>query len=71
MIASALGRQQRGDITTRAITPLLGYSTPEEFWFTSTDFNSYAVMTTVDGTPRREQEMMGASMEIGPGITPH
>ena len=37
-----------GDITTAAIAHL-AHSTPEEFRFTCTDFNSYVTVATADG----------------------
>ena len=46
--------------TTAAIAHL-AHSTPEEFRFTSTDFNSYVTISTADGAPRREQGFMSAS----------
>ena len=39
-----------GDITTAAIAHL-AHSTPEQFRFTSTDFNSYVTVSTAEGRP--------------------
>jgi L-alanine-DL-glutamate epimerase-like enolase superfamily enzyme len=58
-----------GDITTAAIAHL-AHSTPEEFRFTSTDFNSYVTVSTAEGAPRREQGFMAASEAPGLGIEP-
>ena len=58
-----------GDITTAAIAHL-AHSTPEEFRFTSTDFNSYVTVSTADGAPRRENGFMTASTEPGLGVHP-
>src|SRR5690606_37038800 len=41
-----------GDITTAAIAHL-ARSTPEEFCFSATDFNSYGTRTIADGAPQR------------------
>jgi hypothetical protein len=45
-------------------------STPEEFRFTSTDFNSYGTRTIADGAPQRIDGKMRASTAAGLGITP-
>lgn len=58
-----------GDITTAAIAHL-AHSTPEEFRFTSTDFNSYVTVSTADGAPHRENGFMEASKDVGLGISP-
>ncbi len=58
-----------GDITTAAIAHL-AHSTPEEFRFTSTDFNSYVTVSTATGAPQRENGFMKASNDPGLGITP-
>ena len=58
-----------GDITTAAIAHP-AHSTPEEFRFTSTDFNSYVTVSTAEGAPQREQGFMAASQEPGLGIEP-
>ena len=58
-----------GDITTAAIAHL-AQSTPEEFRFTSTDFNSYVTVSTADGAPQRVNGFMSASTAPGLGITP-
>ncbi len=58
-----------GDITTAAIAHL-AHSTPTEFLFTSTDFNSYVTVSTADGAPERNQGRMAASTAPGLGIEP-
>lgn len=68
-IAMTLEDSWGGDITTAAIAHL-AHSTPEEFRFTSTDFNSYVTVSTADGAPRRERGFMEASMAPGLGVTP-
>ncbi len=68
-IAMTLEDSWGGDITTAAIAHL-AHSTPEEFRFTSTDFNSYVTVSTADGAPSRENGFMQASAEAGLGITP-
>ena len=58
-----------GDITTAAIAHL-AHSTPTEFLFTATDFNSYVTVSTAEGAPQRENGRMAASAAPGLGITP-
>jgi len=58
-----------GDITTAAIAHL-AHSTPEEFRFTATDFNSYVTVSIAEGSPQRKDGMMMASIEPGLGISP-
>ena len=58
-----------GDITTAAIAHL-AHSTPPEFLFTSTDFNSYVTVQVADGAPRRIDGRLAASTEPGLGVTP-
>ena len=57
------------DITTAAIAHL-AHSTPSEFLFTATDFNSYVTVRTADGAPQRHEGRMAASTEPGLGIHP-
>lgn len=68
-IAMTLEDSWGGDITTAAIAHL-AHSTPEEFRFTSTDFNSYVTVSTASGAPQRQQGFMAASNEPGLGVTP-
>ena len=68
-IAMTLEDSWGGDITTAAIAHL-AHSTPEEFRFTSTDFNSYVTVSLADGAPQRDHGFMRASTSAGLGITP-
>jgi cis-L-3-hydroxyproline dehydratase len=58
-----------GDVTTAAIAHL-AHSTPPEFLFTATDFNSYVTVSTADGAPRRKDGRMSAPDRPGLGIAP-
>ncbi|TXH32412.1 MAG: mandelate racemase [Rhodospirillaceae bacterium] len=58
-----------GDIVTAAIAHL-ARSTPEEFCFSATDFNSYGTVDIADGAPRRVNGFMTASDEPGLGVKP-
>jgi L-alanine-DL-glutamate epimerase-like enolase superfamily enzyme len=69
-IAMTLEDSWGGDITTAAIAHL-AHSTPEEFRFTSTDFNSYVTVSTASGAPQRQNGHMVASDGPGLGIVPH
>jgi L-alanine-DL-glutamate epimerase-like enolase superfamily enzyme len=68
-IAMTLEDSWGGDIATAAIAHL-AHSTPTEFLFTSTDFNSYVTVSTADGAPQRVQGRMAASKKPGLGVTP-
>ncbi|HLK61532.1 MAG TPA: cis-3-hydroxy-L-proline dehydratase [Chthonomonadaceae bacterium] len=68
-IAMTLEDSWGGDITTAAIAHL-AHSTPPEFLFTCTDFNSYVTVSTAEGAPRRVNGRMAASTQPGLGITP-
>jgi len=68
-IAMTLEDSWGGDITTAAIAHL-AHSTPEEYRFTSTDFNSYVTVSTADGAPQRDNGLMAASTEAGLGVVP-
>jgi L-alanine-DL-glutamate epimerase-like enolase superfamily enzyme len=57
------------DIVTAAIAHL-AQSTPPEFLFSTTDFNSYVTVSTADGAPRRINGRMSAGTQPGLGITP-
>jgi len=58
-----------GDIATAAIAHL-AHSTPPEFLFTSTDFNSYITVSTADGAPHRRDGRLAASTAPGLGVAP-
>jgi L-alanine-DL-glutamate epimerase-like enolase superfamily enzyme len=68
-VAMTLEDSWGGDITTAAIAHL-AHSTPPEFLFTSTDFNSYVTVSTADGAPKRKDGRMAASTAPGLGVTP-
>jgi L-alanine-DL-glutamate epimerase-like enolase superfamily enzyme len=68
-IAMTLEDSWGGDIATAAIAHL-AHSTPTEFLFTTTDFNSYVTVSTADGAPQRVNGRMAASREPGLGIKP-
>ncbi|MCU0878047.1 MAG: mandelate racemase/muconate lactonizing enzyme family protein [Pirellulaceae bacterium] len=68
-IAMTLEDSWGGDITTAAIAHL-AHSTPEEFRFTATDFNSYVTVQTADDAPRRIDGYMAASTSPGLGVMP-
>src|SRR6185312_12900286 len=53
-----------GDITTAAIAHL-AHSTPPEFLFSTTDFNSYVTLSNAEGTPQRKDGRMSASTAPG------
>jgi L-alanine-DL-glutamate epimerase-like enolase superfamily enzyme len=68
-IAMTLEDSWGGDVTTAAIAHL-AHSTPVEFLFTATDFNSYVSVSTAEGAPRRRNGRMSASAQPGLGIEP-
>jgi L-alanine-DL-glutamate epimerase-like enolase superfamily enzyme len=68
-IAMTIEDSWGGDITTAAIAHL-AHSTPPEFLFTTTDFNSYVTVSTADGAPHRLNGRMAASTRPGLGIRP-
>ena len=68
-IAMTLEDTWGGDIVTAAIAHL-AHSTPEEFVFTSTDFNSYVTTSIAEGAPQRVNGRMAASTAPGLGIEP-
>ncbi len=67
-IAMTIEDSWGGDLTTAAIAHL-AHSTPPDFLFTSTDFNSYVTVSTAKGAPQRENGRMAASNEPGLGVT--
>jgi len=67
-VAMTLEDSWGGDIVTAAIAHL-AHSTPEDFRFTATDFNSYVTVRNAHGAPRREDGCMRASREPGLGVT--
>jgi L-alanine-DL-glutamate epimerase-like enolase superfamily enzyme len=68
-IAMTIEDSWGGDIVTAAIAHL-AHSTPPEFLFTSTDFNSYVTLSIAEGAPKRVNGRMAASAAPGLGIAP-
>ena len=68
-IAMTIEDSWGGDIITAAIAHL-AHSTPTEFLFTATDFNSYVTVSIADGAPQRVDGRMAASEAPGLGVTP-
>ena len=68
-IAMTLEDSWGGDITTSAIAHL-AHSTPSDYLFTATDFNSYVSVSTANGAPQRKDGRMSASNDPGLGIIP-
>lgn len=58
-----------GDIVTASIAHL-AQSTPAEFQFSSTDFNSYGTVTIAPDAPQRVNGRMQAADRPGLGVTP-
>ncbi len=66
-IAMTLEDSWGGDITTAAITHLVG-STRPEFYFTSTDFNSYIDLHVAEDAPKRKNGQLEVPKSPGLGI---
>lgn len=58
-----------GDIITAAIAHL-AHSTPPEYLFSATDFNSYVTVSIADGAPQRQHGRLAASHAPGLGVQP-
>ena len=58
-----------GDVVTAAIAHL-AHSTPPEFLFSATDFNSYVTRRIAPDAPRRTVGRLAAGTAPGPGVTP-
>lgn len=58
-----------GDIITAAIAHL-AHSTPTEYLFSATDFNSYVTVSIAIGAPERQYGRLAASPRPGLGIEP-
>jgi len=58
-----------GDIVTAAIAHL-AHSTPPQFLFTATDFNSYVTVSDAEGAPQRKDGRMAAPSRPGLGVEP-
>jgi L-alanine-DL-glutamate epimerase-like enolase superfamily enzyme len=68
-IAMTLEDSWGGDVVTAAIAHL-AHSTPTEFLFSSTDFNSYVTRSIADGAPQRKNGRLAAPTAPGLGVTP-
>lgn len=68
-IAMTIEDSWGSDIITAAIAHL-AHSTPPEYLFSSTDFNSYVTVSTAEGAPQRQGGRMAAPTSPGLGITP-
>jgi L-alanine-DL-glutamate epimerase-like enolase superfamily enzyme len=68
-IAMTIEDSWGGDVVTAAIAHL-AHSTPPEFLFTATDFNSYVTVSTAEGAPQRKGGRLAASEAPGLGVTP-
>jgi L-alanine-DL-glutamate epimerase-like enolase superfamily enzyme len=68
-VAMTLEDSWGGDIVTAAIAHL-AHSTPPEFLFTATDFNSYVTVSIAEGAPRRVHGRLAAPTAPGLGVTP-
>ena len=66
-IAMTIEDSWGGDITTAAIAQLAG-STRPEFYFSSTDFNSYNDLHLAEDAPRRKEGMLDVPSKPGLGI---
>ncbi len=58
-----------GDIITAAISHL-AHSTPTQYLFTATDFNSYVTVSIAEGAPQRVNGRMSAPTKPGLGVEP-
>lgn len=68
-VAMTLEDSWGGDIITAAISHF-AHSTPSDFIFSSTDFNSYVTKSIAEGAPQRVHGRMSAPTGIGLGIQP-
>ena len=68
-IAMTLEDTWGGDVVTAAIAHL-AHSTPPEFLFTATDFNSYVTVSIAADAPQRTRGRMAAPAGPGLGVTP-
>jgi L-alanine-DL-glutamate epimerase-like enolase superfamily enzyme len=68
-VAMTLEDSWGGDIVTAAIAHL-AHSTPPEFLFTATDFNSYVTVSIAEGAPKRVGGRMAAPTAPGLGVLP-
>ena len=68
-IAMTIEDSWGGDVVTAAIAHL-AHSTPPEFLFSATDFNSYVTRSVAPDTPRRQGGRLAAGTKPGLGVTP-
>jgi cis-L-3-hydroxyproline dehydratase len=68
-IAMTIEDSWGGDIVTAAIAHL-AHSTPLEFLFSATDFNSYVTLSIAPDAPRRAAGRLAAGAAAGLGVTP-
>jgi L-alanine-DL-glutamate epimerase-like enolase superfamily enzyme len=68
-VAMTLEDSWGGDIVTAAIAHL-AHSTPPEFLFTATDFNSYVTVSIAEGAPMRKSGRLAAPTAPGLGVAP-
>jgi L-alanine-DL-glutamate epimerase-like enolase superfamily enzyme len=68
-VAMTLEDSWGGDIVTAAIAHL-AHSTPPEYQFTATDFNSYVTVSIAEGAPQRVNGRMAAPTRPGLGVIP-
>jgi cis-L-3-hydroxyproline dehydratase len=68
-VAMTLEDSWGGDIVTAAIAHL-AHSTPPEYLFTATDFNSYVTVSIAEGAPQRHDGRLSAPNAPGLGIRP-
>lgn len=66
-IAMTLEDSWGGDVATAAIAHL-AQSTPPQFLFTTTDFNSYVTVSNAEDAPKRKNGRMSAPKKPGLGI---
>ena len=69
-IAMTIEDSWGGDIVTAAIAHL-AHSTPPEFLFSATDFNSYVTLSIAPDAPRRAAGRLAAGIAPGLGVTPN
>ncbi|OWK47461.1 cis-3-hydroxy-L-proline dehydratase [Fimbriiglobus ruber] len=68
-VAMTLEDTWGSDFATAAIAHF-AHSTPTEFLFTTTDFNSYVTVSNGDGAPKRHNGRMAAPTVPGLGVVP-
>ncbi len=68
-VAMTLEDSWGGDVVTAAIAHL-AHSTPPEFLFTATDFNSYVTVSIAEGAPQRNNGRLAAPTAPGLGVRP-